>query len=58
MSSSQIVYRPRPDATQEAEVNALCAVYAYLLNERATKHAPELSGRDDKQLARKERRPA
>jgi hypothetical protein len=31
MSSARIVYGPRPDATPEAELNTLAAVYGYVL---------------------------
>ena len=39
MSASRIVYVPRPDATQEAELNALASVYSFILDSRATKNA-------------------
>ncbi len=31
MSNSRVVYTPRPDATPEAEANALAAVYRLIL---------------------------
>jgi hypothetical protein len=38
-SNSHIIYIPRPDATQEAELNALASVYRFVLNCRAKKNA-------------------
>ena len=39
MSAPRITYVPRPDATQEAELNALASVYRFILNCRAKKNA-------------------
>ncbi len=42
MNSARITYTPRPDATPEAELDALATVYGYLLKKRnAVEHAPE-----------------
>ena len=38
-SNSHIIYIPRPDATQEAELNALASVYRFILDSRAKKNA-------------------
>lgn len=38
-SEVQISYTPRPDATQEAELNALACVYRLILDCRAMKNA-------------------
>jgi hypothetical protein len=39
MSNPRITYTPRPDATPEAELNALVAVYRLILDSK--KAAPE-----------------
>jgi hypothetical protein len=39
VSAPRITYVPRPDATQEAELNALASVYRFILNCRAKKNA-------------------
>ncbi len=39
MSVPRITYVPHPDATQEAELNALASVYRFILNCRAKKNA-------------------
>ena len=47
MSSPRVVYHPHPDTTPEGELNALAAVFAYLLkNGKADESAPEPIGRD------------
>ncbi len=38
-TNSLIIYIPRPDATQEAELNALASVYNFILDCRAKKNA-------------------
>jgi hypothetical protein len=38
-SNSHIIYIPRPDATQEAELNVLASVYRLILDSRAKKNA-------------------
>jgi hypothetical protein len=40
MNNARIVYTSHPDATPKAELNALVAVYAYLLNKKAAECAP------------------
>ena len=39
MSAPRITYVPRPDATQEAELNALASVYRFILDSSAKKNA-------------------
>jgi hypothetical protein len=39
VSAPRITYVPRPDATQEAELNALASVYRFILDCRAKKNA-------------------
>ena len=51
MSTAIIVYAPRPDATPEGEIDALAAVYAFLIRARATKKA--VAGPDGEEDARK-----
>ena len=46
-SEVQISYTPRPDATQEAELNALASVYKFVLDRRAMKEAAPESRPDD-----------
>ena len=60
MGDVQLTYTPRPDATPEAELSALAAVYKLVLeSKKAAEPAPEPDGRDDyEKLANKERRPA
>ena len=38
MSSPRIVYRPREDATAEAEVDALAAIYKFVLKKQKAAH--------------------
>jgi hypothetical protein len=38
------VYKARSDATPEAELSVLVAVYAYLLNKKAAERAPTSDG--------------
>lgn len=45
MSNPRITYTPRPDATPEAELNALVAVYRLILDSK--KAAPRQSRPDD-----------
>jgi hypothetical protein len=54
MSSSRIIYTPRPDATPELEVSALANVFRFVLFEiditdksEAAEPAPEPDGRKD-----------
>jgi hypothetical protein len=37
VSAPRITYVPRPDATQEAELNALASVYRFILDSSAKK---------------------
>jgi hypothetical protein len=39
VSAPRITYLPRPDATQEAELNALASVYRFILDSSAKKNA-------------------
>jgi hypothetical protein len=39
VSAPRITYVPRPDATPEAELNALASVYSFILDSRAKKNA-------------------
>ena len=41
MSSPVISYTPRPDATPEAEISALSAVYSFILECREKRATPE-----------------
>ena len=52
MSSTRITYAPRPDATPEAEIATLAAVYQFILSksnasQKALEPAPKLDGHDD-----------
>ena len=47
MSSPRITYAPRPDATPEAEVSALAAVYRIVLSAKKRGRLPDKSGPDD-----------
>jgi hypothetical protein len=52
MDSARIDYVPRPDATPESELNALAAVYRFILSksnasQKAVEPAPKLDGHDD-----------
>jgi hypothetical protein len=58
----RIVYSPRPDATPEAEISALAAVYSYLINTHNSKKTDECAATSDDgdcstQVRRKVRRP-
>ena len=50
-SNPQIVYTPRPDASSGDELNALAAVYRFVLdcreNEKVVRPAPEPNDHDD-----------
>ena len=49
MDKVSIVHRPRPDATAEAELNALCAVYRFVLFEsRARKEGGPATAPNDR----------
>jgi hypothetical protein len=50
----EIIYRPRPGATPEAELSALAAVYEFAL--RSKNAAPDPDECHDANLAGKERR--
>jgi hypothetical protein len=58
MGDVRITYTPRDDATPEAEVDALAAVYACLLQKKDAEPTPKLDGCDNEKLVRQERRPA
>jgi hypothetical protein len=47
MSSSRIIYTPRPEATPEAELHALATVYRFIVDCHAKKMAAEPDGRND-----------
>jgi hypothetical protein len=47
-----ITYAPRPDATPEAELDALAAVYRFILDCRAKKIAAEPNDRNDAAIVR------
>jgi hypothetical protein len=51
MDNRRISYVPRPDATPEAELKALAAVYRFILDchakKMAAEPAPEPDGRND-----------
>jgi hypothetical protein len=47
MASAYPAYTPQPDATPEAELTALAAVYGFVLECQARKRAAERSGQDD-----------
>ena len=53
MSNPRITYTPRPDATPEAELNALVAVYRLILD---SKKAAPSSGPDDVKGSRNDSR--
>jgi hypothetical protein len=44
VSAPRITYVPRPDATPESELDALAAVYAFVLEAHAKKKAATPSG--------------
>ena len=44
MSSARITYTPRPDATPESELDALAAIYKFVLECHATKKAVDPTG--------------
>ena len=39
MSAPRVTYLPRPNSTQEAELNALASVYRFILDSSAKKNA-------------------
>jgi hypothetical protein len=45
--TSRVVYRPTESATPEAELSALAAIYAFLLNKKAAEQAPKSNSSDD-----------
>jgi hypothetical protein len=47
VSDARIIYTPRHDATPEAEISALAAVYAYLINTHNSKKAAECAATSD-----------
>ena len=47
MSSPNVRYKPRPEATPEVAVDALSNVYRFILNCRAKKKAARPGGPDD-----------
>ena len=47
MSSPRIAYTPRRDATPEAELSALAAVYRIVLSAKKRGRIPDESGPDD-----------
>jgi hypothetical protein len=42
-----VAYAPRPDATPEAEISALAAVYRIVLSRKKEAVSPDKSGPDD-----------
>jgi len=44
MSSARITYTPRPDATPESELDALAAIYKFVLECHASKKAADPTG--------------
>jgi hypothetical protein len=49
----RITYAPRPDATPEAELDALAAVYRFILDCRAKRLATESGSCDDAGIVKK-----
>ena len=51
---TQIIYAPRPDATSEAELDVLCAVYRYVLFDSQTSKGGthDVTGNSSKECAR------
>ena len=47
MSSTRITYAPRPDATPEAEISALAAIYKLCISSHERKEAAPESRLDD-----------
>jgi hypothetical protein len=47
-----VTYVARSDTNPQAELNALCAVYAYLLNKKAVEPAPEPDSCNDAAIMR------
>ena len=41
--SAGIIYRPREDATPEAELDALAGVYRFILDRHADRHAKKMA---------------
>ena len=57
--TSRVVYRPTESATPEAELSALAAIYAFLLNKKAAEQAPKSNSSDDhERLVNEQRRSA
>jgi hypothetical protein len=48
MSSTRITYAPRPDATPEAEISALAAIYKLCISSHERKEAAPESRPDDR----------
>ena len=46
MPDPAVVYAPRPDATQEGELNALASVYRFVLDCHAKKNAASVTSTD------------
>jgi hypothetical protein len=46
MTSARVSYTPLPDATPESELDALAAVYAFVLEAHAKKKAAAPSGQE------------
>ena len=46
MPSTRLVCTPHDGIMPKAELNALCAIYAYLLKKKAVESAPEPDSRD------------
>lgn len=47
MGDQTIRYSPLPDATPEAELDALVAVYRFLIERHTNRKAADLGGSDD-----------
>lgn len=47
LSNLEVAYAPRPDATPEGELNALAAVYRFVLDSHTSKQGDPTTSRPD-----------
>jgi hypothetical protein len=57
VSAPRITYVPRPDATQEAELNALASVYRFILDSSAKENAAGVTSTNGDDAYRRCREP-
>lgn len=56
-NDTHIDYHPLPDATPEAELGALAAVYSFLMQRHANRTAAELGGEDKEKGGEQDHKP-